>query len=70
MLGTSERARFTVGYLILSGLKSVANRLLNLKELRLLIGNTTNREKVIGLVESPMKKAESLKSTGNRQRRR
>jgi len=51
-------------------LTSVANRLLNLKELRLLIGNTTNREKVIGLVESPMKKAESLKSTGNRQRRR
>ena len=70
MLGSSERARFAVGYLFLSGLTSVAKRLLNLRELRLLIGNTTNRETVIGLVKSPMKKAESLKSTGNRQRRR
>lgn len=33
MLGTSERARFAVGYLFLSGLTSVAKRLLNLKEL-------------------------------------
>ena len=46
ILGTSERARFAVGYLFLSGLTSVAKRLLNLKELRLLIGNTTNRETV------------------------
>jgi len=43
---TNERARFAVGYLFLSGLTSVAKRLLNLKELRLLIGNTTNRETV------------------------
>lgn len=43
MLGSSERARFAVGCLFLSGLTSVAKRLLNLKELRLLIGNTTNR---------------------------
>ena len=47
MLGTSERARFAVGYLFLSGLTSVAKRLLSLKELRLLIGNTTNRETVL-----------------------
>jgi HKD family nuclease/superfamily II DNA or RNA helicase len=51
MLGTSERARFAVGYLFLSGLTSVAKRLLNLKELRLLIGNTTNRETVEMLTE-------------------
>lgn len=51
MLGSSERARFAVGYLFLSGLTSVAKRLLNLKELRLLIGNTTNRETVEMLVE-------------------
>lgn len=51
MLGTSERARFAVGYLFLSGLTSVAKRLLNLKELRLLIGNTTNRETVEMLAE-------------------
>jgi len=51
MLGTSERARFAVGYLFLSGLTSVAKRILNLKELRLLIGNTTNRETVEMLAE-------------------
>ncbi|MBI4632435.1 MAG: helicase [Deltaproteobacteria bacterium] len=51
MLGTSERARFAVGYLFLSGLTGVAERLLSLKELRLLIGNTTNRETVEMLAE-------------------
>jgi len=51
MLGSSERARFAVGYLFLSGLTSVAKRLLTLKELRLLIGNTTNRETVEMLAE-------------------
>jgi HKD family nuclease/superfamily II DNA or RNA helicase len=51
MLCSCERARFAVGYLFLSGLTSVANRLLNLKELRLLIGNTTNRETVEMLAE-------------------
>ncbi len=51
MLGSSERARFAVGYLFLSGLTSVAKRLLNLKELRLLIGNTANRETVEMLAE-------------------
>jgi superfamily II DNA or RNA helicase len=51
ILGTSERARFAVGYLFLSGLTSVAKRLLGLRELRLLIGNTTNRETVETLAE-------------------
>ena len=51
ILGTSERARFAVGYLFLSGLTSVAKRLLNLNELRLLIGNTTNKETVELLAE-------------------
>ena len=51
ILGTTERARFAVGYLFLSGLTSVARRLLNLKELRLLIGNTTNKETVELLAE-------------------
>ena len=51
ILGTSERARFAVGYLFLSGLTSVAKRLLNLKELRLLIGNTTNKETIEMLAE-------------------
>ena len=51
MLCSCERARFAVGYLFLSGLTSVAKRLLSLKELRLLIGNTTNRETVEMLAE-------------------
>jgi hypothetical protein len=44
MLGSNELAGFAVGYLFLSGLTSAAKRLLSLRELRLLIGNTTNRE--------------------------
>lgn len=51
ILGTSERARFAVGYLFLSGLTSVAKRLLKMKEIRLLIGNTTNKETVEMLAE-------------------
>lgn len=51
ILGTSERARFAVGYLFLSGLASVAKRLLKMKEIRLLIGNTTNKETVEMLAE-------------------
>jgi hypothetical protein len=44
ILGTSESARFAVGYLFLSGLEAIGARISGLKELRLLIGNTTNRE--------------------------
>ena len=51
ILSTSGRGRFAVGYLFLSGLTSVAKRILNLKELRLLIGNTSNRETVEMLAE-------------------
>lgn len=51
ILGTSECARFAVGYLFLSGLTSVAKRLLKMKEIRLLIGNTTNKETVEMLAE-------------------
>ena len=50
----SERARFAVGYLFLSGLTSVAKQLFGLKELRLLIGNTTNRETVETLTETKL----------------
>lgn len=51
ILSTSESARFAVGYLFLSGLTNIAERLLNLKELRLLISNTTTRETVEMLAE-------------------
>jgi phosphatidylserine/phosphatidylglycerophosphate/cardiolipin synthase-like enzyme len=43
--------RFAVGYLFLSGLTSIAEHLENIKELKLLIGNTTNRETLEQLAE-------------------
>lgn len=51
VLASSASARFAVGYFFLSGFTSIAARLQNLKELRLLIGNTTNRETLEQLVE-------------------
>lgn len=39
----SDKAKFAVGYFFLSGLESLREHLYNLQELRLLIGNTTNR---------------------------
>jgi superfamily II DNA/RNA helicase len=51
MLDSTELARFAVGYFFLSGLESIANRLDDVKELRLLIGNTTNRETLEQLAE-------------------
>jgi hypothetical protein len=35
-----------VGYFFLSGLEPLADKLYNLSELRLLIGNTTNKERI------------------------
>src|SRR2546423_6254047 len=43
---SSEKARFAVGYFFLSGLEPLHEQLYNLQELRLLIGNTTNRETI------------------------
>jgi len=51
MLDSTEFARFAVGYFFLSGLESIAGRLEHVKELRLLIGNTTNRETLEQLAE-------------------
>ena len=51
MLDSTEMARFAVGYFFLSGLESIAERLDGVKELRLLIGNTTNRETLEQLAE-------------------
>ena len=51
MLDSTEYARFAVGYFFLSGLESIADRLDGVKELRLLIGNTTNRETLEQLAE-------------------
>lgn len=46
ILDSSSAAHFAVGYFFLSGFTAIAERLTNIKELRLLIGNTTNRETI------------------------
>lgn len=51
ILGSTDLGRFAVGYFFLSGLESIAKSLAPLKELRLLIGSTTNRETLEQLAE-------------------
>lgn len=51
ILSSTDSARFAVGYFFLSGLTSIAQQLTKIKELRLLIGNTTNRETLEQLAE-------------------
>jgi superfamily II DNA or RNA helicase len=52
LLSQSERAHFAVGFFFLSGFKAIARELETVKELRLLIGNTSNRETLEQLVEA------------------
>jgi superfamily II DNA or RNA helicase len=51
MLSSTEAARFAVGYFFLSGFAGMARKLSGVKELRLLIGNTTSRETLEQLAE-------------------
>ncbi|MBN1190809.1 MAG: hypothetical protein JXA46_13725 [Dehalococcoidales bacterium] len=51
ILCSTESGRFAVGYFFLSGLTSIAENLKNVSELKLLIGNTTNRETLEQLAE-------------------
>ncbi len=51
ILGSTESARFAVGYFFVSGLESIAAHLTSMKELRLLIGNTTNRQTLEQIAE-------------------
>jgi phosphatidylserine/phosphatidylglycerophosphate/cardiolipin synthase-like enzyme len=51
ILGSTKAARFAVGYFFLSGFTPIADQLENVKELRLLIGNTTNRETLEQIAE-------------------
>jgi superfamily II DNA or RNA helicase len=51
MLSTTEAARFAVGYFFLSGFTGIAEKLAGVKELRLLIGNTTSRETLEQMAE-------------------
>lgn len=51
ILPGSQAAKFAVGYFFLSGLQAVADKLDNVQELRLLIGNTSNRDTVEQIAE-------------------
>jgi len=51
ILSSSQVAKFAVGYFFLSGLEAVAEQLTNVQELRLLIGNTSNRETIEQIAE-------------------
>jgi superfamily II DNA or RNA helicase len=51
VLPGAPSAKFAVGYFFLSGLDAVADQLTNVRELRLLIGNTSNRETIEQIAE-------------------
>lgn len=51
ILPSTETARFAIGYFFLSGLEAIADKLDGVRELRLLIGNTTNRETLEQIAE-------------------
>ena len=51
ILDSTQSARFAVGYFFVSGLTAVQEKLEDVKELRLLIGNTTDRETIEQMAE-------------------
>ena len=51
ILDSSDTARFAVGYFYVSGFAAIADRLDRISELRLLIGNTSNRETLEQIAE-------------------
>ena len=51
LLPSTARAKFAVGYFFLSGLEALGKSLDTVEELRLLIGNTSNRETIEQLAE-------------------
>lgn len=51
LLQGSQSARFAVGYFFVSGLEAVADALAGVQELRLLIGNTSNRQTIEQIAE-------------------
>lgn len=46
ILGSTDTARFAVGYFFLSGLEAIQDKLARVQKLRLLIGNTSSRETI------------------------
>ena len=67
ILGSTDSARFAVGYFFLSGLEAIQDRLTEVKKLRLLIGNTTNRE-TIEQVSEGYKRLELVEAAEERER--
>ncbi|PIY22239.1 MAG: helicase, partial [Deltaproteobacteria bacterium CG_4_10_14_3_um_filter_51_14] len=51
ILDSTEAAKFAVGYFFLSGLEAVGEHLASVSSLRLLIGNTSNRETIEQIAE-------------------
>jgi len=51
ILDSTQSARFAVGYFFVSGLTAVQEKLEDVEELRLLIGNTSNRETIEQMAE-------------------
>jgi superfamily II DNA or RNA helicase len=73
----TERSRFAVGYLFLSGLEALGDALIDLQELKMLIGNTSNRQTIEVMAEGYKRldilagKAEEMKySKRSEQKRR
>ena len=77
ILGSTDAARFAVGYFFLSGLEAIQDELTDVKRLRLLIGNTTNRETIeqisegykrLELVEAAEEREHFLKQADQKRR--
>ncbi len=64
ILPHSDRAKFAVGYFFLSGLEALGSQLGGLKELRLLIGNTSTRQ-TIELLSEAYKRLEIVTEKSN-----
>ena len=69
LLGQSERAHFAVGYFFLSGFKAIAQELEKVQEVRLLIGNTSDRATVEQLAEGHASKEAILAKQRDPQKR-
>jgi superfamily II DNA or RNA helicase len=67
ILGSTDSARFAVGYFFLSGLEAIQAKLTSVKSLRLLIGNTTNRETIEQISEG-YKRLELVEAAEERER--
>jgi len=77
ILGSTDSARFAVGYFFLSGLEAIEDKLAGVAKLKLLIGNTTNRETIeqisegykrLDLVEASEEREQFLKKAEKKRR--